>query len=160
VSLLPLVVALSATASATPMSLLMDPLVHGGQGKPVVLQYDAAWSPVSYLWAEWVAGGPAISGSASWPTIPSKVANGDVYWVILMDEGRNGGQPILPAEVAAFHAQANLTDNMIVLGLPDDSILQWLSLQQYPTFVLLDENLTFQADPGFTDVLALVDALP
>ena len=75
----------------------------------------------------------------------------------MMDEGLSSG-PITPLEVANYPGMANLSDNIVVLGLTDDSILQWINLQQWPTFMYLDEDLRFVMEPGFIDVLDVLDA--
>lgn len=158
----------SSTSANVGALLLRDELMdqHGdmvdlydfaGQGKYIVLVITAMWSGPDQMLAEAIA----FNNNTSWGTAPQKVADGDIYWINIMDVNISGNQASL-TDLQDWYANY---PNPLVPVLADNISSDFAGLYfdtGWPTILVFDENMQFVTGPTSTDywaALSFIDGL-
>lgn len=106
-------------------------------GRPVVVEVFGAWCPPCVEIATFLSGGPSSLADA-FPSVPQRVANGDVLWLSVMVENADQ-QPADLADVQAWSSQ--FVQPRIPVLVDDGTFHTFASRGVLPTVLRLDADL-------------------
>lgn len=107
--------------------------------KPVVIDISALWCQPCHEMARYIEGEPS-SLRTIWPAGPDAVARGDIYWITVLGEGYEGGEPAVEGDAAEW-ASLFPSEHVPVLADPNYLLVDYVGLGAWPTVLLLEPDL-------------------
>jgi thiol-disulfide isomerase/thioredoxin len=134
------------------------------QGKPILLDLSGSWcywcNEVAKMLEGEASAFDSYASTYSWVEgLGPAVANGDVFFVTVLDANRMGGTPNAQTLEAWYEAYPNPA--VPVLMDPEGVVTSWIRPSGYPTILLLNEDMTVVLAPrNYTDSFdAVMDML-
>jgi hypothetical protein len=113
------------------------------QGKPLMLDLSGLWCSWCHEVADFIdgEGNTVFDGPdyAKYASLPEMVANGEVYWITVIDADE-GGQPATEQDAVTWAAQ-HPNPKVPVLADTEGQLTDWFRPSGYPTMALFDDQL-------------------
>ena len=119
---------------------------YAGHGKPIIMDVSGVWCYWCNEMAKWMEGknNNAIADYYAvepwYQELPTMVANGDIYWVTVLDADASGGS-IRDADLTAWHEEYP-NDKIAILGDADLELQDFFAIVGYPTVVVINDDMT------------------
>jgi hypothetical protein len=120
---------------------MVDIYDFAGQGVPVAIDLSGVWCYWCNELAQLLEGNDRSDlWGSGWDEIGEVIANGDVYWITILDADAN--YDTIELDEVQDWADKYENEYIPVLADPDMEVADWLSPRGYPTVLLVDENMT------------------
>ena len=111
------------------------------QGKPIVIDVFAEWCPPCMNVARWLGGGQDVYGlEGPYGAVREAVNNGEIYWISIMEQNNQGGQPDLAA-VQRWDAEYPNEHVPVIANPVMNGMMNHLSQAGYPNFHALNPDM-------------------
>jgi hypothetical protein len=115
-----------------------------GQGRNMVVGVSAAWCGPCKSLSAWLKHGDE-DYDVVYPGVRDAVNAGEVYWITVMGENRDGG-PATYATSIDWHATYP-SDHIPVLADEDHDIVSWIQLAWWPSVFVVGDDMTVLSTP-------------
>lgn len=119
---------------------------YAGHGKPIIMDVSGVWCYWCNEMAKWMEGknnnaiGDYYEGEPWYDELPTMVANGDIYWVTVLDADESGAG-IKDADLAGWYEEYP-NEKIAILGDTELELQAFLEIAGYPTVVVINDDMT------------------
>ncbi len=136
---------------------MVDLYDFAGQDKFIIVDMSASWCGYCVELAKWLDHNPNnyysqnISGwDDTYGPLRDAIDNGDIYWITFLGENNSGGSATGNTVKAWYNAYPH--DGIPVLADKNKDLVNWWGLSGWPSFMLVNENMTIKNRAGLTQV--------
>jgi len=140
----------------------------GGQGKLTIVDMSAVWCYYCHEMAKWLEydtsgyfdnitdqnGNPVDFG---YEAIREGVETGEVQWITILGQNNSGNAP--KKKVAESWYETYSHEKVPVIADVDQELVDWWGVKGWPSFILLDEDLTILQNDSYIGVFDMVEEL-